>query len=109
MPSHILLQLIYQGYLFYRFETVDKEELIKLFFMQLSYRYSEYLKESCVEEDGYYYYMPISYILLLQNFCEQLNDDNHTPVNSWYSNLKDIERKIVVRKPRDDEKRSSIW
>ncbi|MCW3112100.1 MAG: hypothetical protein JWR18_496 [Segetibacter sp.] len=77
--------------------------------MELNYKYREHLKEYSVEEDGYYYYMPISYILRLKHFCEQVNEEEVNPVKSWYQNLKDIERRIVVRKSKDDEKLCSIW
>lgn len=77
--------------------------------MKLNYKYREHLKEYSVEEDGYCYYMPISYILKLQNFCENVKDTDVTPVKNWYVSLKDIERKIVVRKSTDDEKLCSIW
>lgn len=77
--------------------------------MELTYKYREHLKEYSVEEDKYYYYMPISYIMSLQKFMEQATADDPTPVNSWYLNLKDLERRIVVRKSKDDEKLCSIW
>lgn len=77
--------------------------------MQLNYKYREHLKEYSVEEEGFYYYMPISYILRLQAFCDQLNEEDPTPVKNWYINLKDLERRIVVRKAKDDEKLCSIW
>lgn len=77
--------------------------------MELNYKYREHLKEYSVEEDGYYYYMPISYILRLKNFCDGLKEEDETPVKNWYLNLKDIERRIVVRKSKDDEKLCSIW
>ncbi|MCW3109777.1 MAG: hypothetical protein JWQ09_4283 [Segetibacter sp.] len=77
--------------------------------MKLNYKYREHLKEYSVEEDGYYYYMPISYIIRLQNFFDELKDEEKTPVKNWYVNLKDIERRIVVRKSKDDEKLCSLW
>lgn len=77
--------------------------------MELNYKYIEHLKEYSVEEGQYYYYMPISYILHLKNFCQELKEEDKTPVKSWYMNLKDIERRIVVRKSKDDEKLCSIW
>ncbi len=77
--------------------------------MELNYKYREHLKEYSVEEEGYYYYMPISYVLRLQNFCQELKEEDISPVKKWYLNLKDIERRIVVRKSKDDEKLCSIW
>lgn len=77
--------------------------------MELNFKYREHLKEYSVEEDGYYYYMPISYILRLQKFCEECKEEDQTPVKTWYINLKDLERRIVVRKSKDDEKLCSIW
>ena len=76
--------------------------------MELNFNYIEHLKEYCVEEESFYYYMPISYILRLQTFCEQLKEVEEYPVNKWYHSLKDIERKIVIRKFKDDEKLCSI-
>ena len=77
--------------------------------MELNYKYREHLKEYSVEEDGYYYYMPISYIMRLKTFCEEAKEEDTNPVKNWYLNLKDIERRIVVRKSKDDEKLCSIW
>ena len=77
--------------------------------MELNYKYREHLKEYSVEEENYYYYMPISYIMSLQSFLDQLKEEDPTPINTWYLNLKDLERRIVGRKSKDDEKLCSIW
>ena len=77
--------------------------------MELIFKYREHLKEYTVEENGYYYYMPYTYIQKLQNYCTDISEDHDCPIESWYTKLKEIERKIVSRKPKDEEKISSIW
>ena len=77
--------------------------------MELVYKYVEKLKEYIVEENGFHYYMPSSYVALLQEHLKSINIDCECPVEEWYFNLKDLERKVVTRKSKDEEKLSSIW
>ena len=77
--------------------------------MELVYKYREHLKEYCVEENGYYYYMPYSYILKLQEQLNQGLDDDSLPIEQWYFQLEDLERRVVNRKSKDEEKLSSLW
>jgi hypothetical protein len=76
--------------------------------MSLVYKYREHLKEYSVEENGYYYYMPYNYILQLQEYLAQCGNIV-SPVEHWYIQLKEIERRVVSRKSKDEEKLSSLW
>lgn len=77
--------------------------------MELVYKYREHLKEFSVEENGFYYYMPYSYIEMLQEYLNALPEDCNCPVDNWYINLKDLERRVVTKKSKDEEKFSSLW
>ncbi len=77
--------------------------------MDIDYKYIEHLKEYSVEENGYKYYMPCSYVLRLLTYCKEMKPQVAAPVETWYKNLKDIEKRVVAKKPRDEEKLSSIW
>jgi hypothetical protein len=77
--------------------------------MELVYKYREHLKEYCVEDKTYYYYMPYTYILQLQDYLKQAPPTDETPIENWYLSLKDIERRVVYRKSKDEEKLSSLW
>ena len=77
--------------------------------MEVEYKYRESLKEYTVEENGYYYYMPYTYIELLVEYLKHVHEDSNDAIENWYSNLKDLERKVVSKKPKDQEKLSSIW
>ena len=77
--------------------------------MEIEYKYRESLKEFTVEENGYYYYMPFSYIEMLQNYYKNINYEIELPVEQWYLNLTELERKVVSKKSKDEDKLSSIW
>ncbi|MDB5249865.1 MAG: hypothetical protein JWQ40_4259 [Segetibacter sp.] len=77
--------------------------------MDIEYRFIEHLKEYSVEENGFNYYMPCSYVLRLLSYCKETEDQECCPVENWYRNLKEIEKRVVAKKPKDEEKLSSIW
>lgn len=77
--------------------------------MELSFTYRENLKEYCVEENGYCYYMPYAYIQRLNEHFKHVDTAAQEPVEQWYCNLKDMERRVITKKPKSEEKLSSLW
>lgn len=77
--------------------------------MELNVKYREQLKEYCVEENGFSYYMPQYLVQLLQTHCEDLPEASATPIEDWYVSLSEVERRAISRISSDEEKRSSLW
>jgi hypothetical protein len=60
------------------------------------FNYEGGTRRCIIENDGFSYKMPYVYSLTLKRFLRTHNVIDN-PIDTWYSNLSDIEKKIVDR------------
>jgi hypothetical protein len=65
------------------------------------FSYDEKDHSYVVSENGSNYVMPGAHALLLKRFLRDHEAAFDTPVAAWYNSLRDIEKRVVEKKPVD--------